>query len=622
MSLIDRRGLIASAGAAICAPAAAVSAQRPSADRLYKLFDAFMAADLDASPEEATSLGLDTGARAGEKARLDSRSLVAIAAERRRIRRELGDMLDLDPASLSGMDRVNYDVVLFTLKSTHQANSRYDYGPGAAILPYVGAGAPYVLSPLTGAYSSVPDFLDGQHRVETKADADAYLSRLEAFGLAMDQEIEVVRHDAAHGCAPPDFALARMLGQMAALRSAAAQDCGLVTSLARRAKARGVAGDYAADATKIVTETVYPALERQIAFAEDLQARATHDAGVWKFRRGDEYYTDSLIAWTTSPLSPAEIHRLALDAVADRTARIDTIMRRQGMTAGSAAERLRAMFSDPKFRYPNTDAGKQQLLTDLNGKLQALRAKAPQYFGVLPRADVVVKPVPTYMEASRPSGYYQPPSLDDGRPGAFYINLRNTAETPSWLLPTHLYHESIPGHHLKGGIYQEARLPTIRKTALYSAYMEGWSLYAEHLADEMGMYDDDPFGRIGYLHSELRAAVAMVVDTGLHMLRWSREQAIAYFIGALGDPASSAATEVERYCIWPGQVCAYMLDKLAILSQREKAKAALGPRFDIRQFHDAILLCGPVPQAVLAAVVDGYIRAKSVRGARAASLRF
>jgi uncharacterized protein (DUF885 family) len=608
MSMIDRRGLILSAGAAACTPVAAACAEGRPADRLRELLDAFMAADLDASPEEATSLGLDAGPRAGEKHRLDGRDLAAIAAERDRIRNQLGDMLRLDPAPLHGIDRVNYDVVRFALGSTHQADSRYDYGPGAAILPYVGAGAPYVLSPLTGAYSSVPDFLDAQHGVETRADADAYLSRLRAFALAMDQEIEVVRHDVARGCTPPDFALTRMLGQMTALRSAPAPECGLVASLARRAEAKGIAGDFAVDAANIVAEAVYPALDRQIAFAKDLRAHATHDAGVWKFRRGDEYYADSLVAWTTSSLGPAEIHRLALDAVGERTAQIDAMMRRQGMAAGSVPERLRAMFDDPKHRFANTDTGRRQLLDHLNGKLQAVRARAPRYFGVLPKGEVVVKPVPAYMEASRPSGYYQPPSLAEGRPGAFYINLRNTAETPRWLLATHLYHQSIPGHHLKGAIYQEARLPTIRNTALYSAYMEGWSLYAEHLADEMGMYDDDPLGRIGYLHSELRAAVAMVVDTGLHMRRWSREQAIAYFIDALGDPATTAATEVERYCIWPGQVCAYLLDKLAILGQRQRAKAALGPRFDIRRFHDAILLCGPVPHAVLATVVEGYIR--------------
>jgi uncharacterized protein (DUF885 family) len=296
--------------------------------------------------------------------------------------------------------------------------------------------------------------------------------------------------------------------------------------------------------------------------------------------------------------------------VADCTRRIDAILKRQGMTARTVGERLRALFDDPRFRYPDTDAGRTQLLAELNRKVQIVRAKLPAYFGVLPKAEVVVKPVPSYMAGARPAGYYQPPSLDGRRPGAYYINLRNTAEMPSWTLPNSTYHESIPGHHVKGSVYQEAKLPLVRKLPFHSAYLEGWSLYAEQLADEMGMYDDDPFGRIGYLRGALLCAVRLVVDTGLHAMRWSREQAITYYREALGDPLASATTEIERYCIWPGQACAYLLDKLAILALRAKAKAALGPRFDLRQFHDAVLLCGAVPQRVLDTVVHDYIDAR------------
>jgi uncharacterized protein (DUF885 family) len=582
--------------------------QTPS-EKLNMLFDSFMKANLDASPEGATSLGLDTGARAWEKSKLDDRTLAFIAQEKKRISGELKQMLAFDRASLSDMDQINYDVVVFGLQSTDDANMRYDYGPGAAFVPYVGAGAPYVISPLTGTYSAIPDFLDGQHQIASKADADAYLSRLAAFATVMDQEIEVVRHDVVRRCMPPDFALAKTLGQMMKLRSVAPQDAALVTSVARRAKEKNIPGDYAGEAARIVSEKVYPALDRQIALVEELQAHATHDAGVWKFKNGDKYYADSLIMWTSSPFSPAEIHKMGLDFVANYSARIDEIMKQHGMTNGTVGERLRAMFDDPKFHYPNTDAGRDKLLADLNAKVQVVRAKLPQYFGVLPKADVVVKRIPAYMEAARPSGYYQPPSLDGDRPGAFYINLRDTAELPSFMLPTHTYHESIPGHHVKLSIYQEAKLPLIRKTAFFSAYLEGWSFYAEQLSDEMGMYDDDPFGRIGYLHGAMRASVALVVDTGLHAMRWSREQSIQYFADTLGDPVRSATTEVERYCIWPGQVCSYALDKLMILRLRDKAKTALGSRFDIAKFHDALLSCGAVPQKVLESVVDDYIKA-------------
>jgi uncharacterized protein (DUF885 family) len=309
-------------------------------------------------------------------------------------------------------------------------------------------------------------------------------------------------------------------------------------------------------------------------------------------------------------MGPSEIHKAGLDVVQDYTARIDEIMKTQGMTQGTVGERLRAMYSDPKLRYPNTDEGKEKLIADLNKKVQTVRARLPQYFGVLPKADVAIKRIPKYSEAGQPGGYYLPPSLDGARPGTYYINLRDTAEVPGWTLPTLTYHESIPGHHLQGSIQQEASLPIIRKISFFSAYLEGWALYAEQLADEMGMYDGDPLGRIGYMHDAMFRGVRLVVDTGMHAMRWSREQALKYYVDALGDQDASAVTEVERYCVWPGQACSYMLGKLTFLRLRDKARAALGPRFNIRDFHDAVLLCGAVPLTVLDDVVDNYIAAK------------
>jgi uncharacterized protein (DUF885 family) len=573
------------------------------ADKLNKIFDSFMVEILDRSPELTTGLGLDTGARAWEKSKLDDRSLAAIAGDKARNTAQLNTLKAFDRTSLSGTDQINYDVVLFGVQSEEVSNKRYNYGPG-------GAGAPYIVSQLTGSYSGIPDFLDSQHQIAVKADADAYLSRLAAFATAMDQEVDVVRHDMALGCIPPDFALAKTLEQMTKLRATAPADAILVTSVARRAKEKNIPGDYAGDAAKIVTEKVYPALDRQIALVKDMQAHATHDAGVWKLKDGGEYYVDSILNWTTSTQPPAEIHQMGLDVVKSYSASIDAIMKQHGMTSGTVGQRLRAMYADPKFRYPNTDAGKDKLLADLNVKVQAVRARLPQYFGTLPKANVIIKRIPKYTEASQPGGYYQPPSLDGKRPGTYYINLRDTAEVPSWTLPTLTYHESIPGHHLQGSIQQENSLPLIRKISFYSAYLEGWALYAEQLADEMGMYDNDPFGRIGYLHDAMFRGVRLVVDTGMHAMRWSREEAIAYYTDTLGDPEASAATEVERYCVWPGQACSYMLGKLTILRLRDKAKAALSARFDIHQFHDAILLCGAVPLTVLETVVDNYIKAK------------
>jgi uncharacterized protein (DUF885 family) len=307
-------------------------------------------------------------------------------------------------------------------------------------------------------------------------------------------------------------------------------------------------------------------------------------------------------------MTPDEVHQTGLDLVASLSAQIDALMKKQGMTQGTVGQRLRAMYEDPKYRYPNTDAGKEKLLADLNEKVQAVRAKLPQWFGQLPKANVEIRRVPKAIEAGAPGGYYNSPSLDGSRPGIYWINLRDTAEVPSWTLPTLTYHESIPGHHLQISLANEAKdLPLLRKTLFNSGYVEGWALYAEQLAVEMGMYDHDPLGHIGQLHDAMFRAVRLVVDSGMHHKRWSREQAVKYAVDTLGDQEATLVTEIERYCVWPGQACSYMVGKLTWLKVRDKARKAMGRRFDIRSFHDAGLLSGVMPLDVLERRIDSYI---------------
>jgi uncharacterized protein (DUF885 family) len=403
----------------------------------------------------------------------------------------------------------------------------------------------------------------------------------------------------AMGVAPPDFSIVKTIAQMRDLRAPAPEKSPLTTSVARRAREKNLPGDYAQQASRVVREKIYPALERQMAVVTEMQKKATHDAGVWRLPKGDEYYASSLVIWATTGKKPEEIHELGLELVKEHTARIDTLMRKIGMTQGTVGERLRAMYTDPKFQYANTDAAKETLLADLNARVQRVRGKLPKYFGALPKANVEIKRVPKEIQAGAPGGYYNNASLDGKRPGIYWINLRDTSEQPRWTLPTLTYHESIPGHHLQLSIQQEANLPLIRKVSFFSAYIEGWALYAEQLAGEMGEYDDDPEGHIGQLHDSMFRAVRLVVDTGLHAKRWSREQAVKYFVDTLGDPETASVTEVERYCVWPGQACTYMLGKLTFLAQRERAQKALGTRYDIRAFHDAMLLPGAVPLELL-----------------------
>ncbi|MGA9658437.1 MAG: DUF885 family protein, partial [Asticcacaulis sp.] len=350
--------------------------------------------------------------------------------------------------------------------------------------------------------------------------------------------------------------------------------------------------------TQIYTETVVPALSRQIAALEAVVPKATHDAGVWHIPGGEARYAFAVRANTSTNMTPDQVHQIGLDKVAEINAELEKVMTANGMTKGTTGERLAEMAKDPRFLYPNTDAGKTQLLADLNTQVQRVAAQLPKYFGILPKSTVTIKRVPVATELGAPGGYYQSASLDGSRPGAYYINLRDTAEVPKWTLPTLTYHEAIPGHHLQISIQQENKdLPELRKISGFNAYIEGWALYAEQLAaTDMDMYAGDPFGYIGYLHDAMFRACRLVVDTGMHHKRWSREQAMQFMQTYLGDPNE---TEVERYVVWPGQALGYMVGKLKWLELRGKAQTKAGAGFDIRKFHDTGLLCAPVPLAVL-----------------------
>ncbi|MEO7026044.1 MAG: DUF885 family protein, partial [Caulobacteraceae bacterium] len=510
--MLDRRAFVATATAASAAVALTprlAYAQPASAASLDALLAAFAQADLRRAPEEATSLGLDVGPLAGLRGKVSVASLEQIARDKADTAERLTRLRALGRRGLAGMPAVNYDTVDYIYALDDRANRRFDYGPG-------GSGAPYILSQLTGAYQQYPDFLDTQQPVATKSDAEDYLSRLEGFAGLLDQETEVARHDGGLGVIPPDFVLDRALGQMRALAATPADSSTVVASLVRRTREKGIPGDWRARALAIYDGKVKPAVGRQIDLLASWRPTATHDAGVWRLKDGEAYYAISLEKGTTTTLSPDEVHAIGLEQVASLGARIDAILTRQGVAAGPVGARIHGLYQDPKYRYPDTDAGKVQLIADLNRLVVAMQARLPRWFATLPKAPVEIRRVPKAIEAGAPGGYYNPGSLDGSRPGIYWINLRDTAEVPRWTLPTLTYHESIPGHHLQLSLQQEADLPLIRKVTFFSAYGEGWALYAEQLADEMGAYAGDPIGEVGYLQSALFRACRLVVDTGLH----------------------------------------------------------------------------------------------------------
>jgi uncharacterized protein (DUF885 family) len=604
--MLDRRTLLAAVAtssmlAAVRSPARAMLANTPAEEgaRLTALYDRIYDMLLDLDPEFATSLGSDKGNRAAAKSRLADRSPAGIARGQDLYRQGLAELKTFDPAKLGGMDRINYDTFRGPWETYVNAYDTFSYGLHSW-------PEPHPVTQLGGIYRLIPDFLINQHSIADAADAEAYLARCTAFAAELDNETARIKAEHAAGIIPPDFIIDRTLQQYVAVMAPTAEANGLTTNLA--AKTKDVPGDWAGRCTAIVKDKIYPAMQRQVAELRAVRPRSTHDAGVWRLPKGDEYYTYALAYATTTNKTAAEIHQLGLDRIAELSARADAIFRKQGMTKGSVAQRLRALAKDPRFIFANTDDGKAKLIASLNDQIQKMQTRLPEMFGRLPKAKVDIRRVPPDTEAGSPGGYYQVPALDGSRPGAYYINLRDTAETPSWTLPTLTYHEATPGHHHQIALAQEAEgIPRLRRLPAYSVYTEGWGMYAEQLADEMGAYADDPFGQLGYLQSYMFRAARLVVDTGLHHFRWSREKAVAYYNEVLGTSEASNVTEIERYCVWPGQATSYMVGQISWVEIREKARRALGDKFDYRCFHDTALAAGAMPISVLASVIDRWV---------------
>jgi uncharacterized protein (DUF885 family) len=359
---------------------------------------------------------------------------------------------------------------------------------------------------------------------------------------------------------------------------------------------------------QIVDGPLAAALDRQIALVQQQRDRAGHAPDVRRLPGGEAYYALCLRFQTSTRMTPDEAHALGLAQVEEISAAAGELLRAQGLTEGSVGARLTALGQDPKWLYPNTDAGRTQLLADLNAQVAAMQRRLPEVFATLPRTPVEVRRVPPQIELGAPRGYAQAGSIDGSRPGAYYINLADTSIWPKWALPTLTYHESLPGHHLQGTLaLQAAGTPMLHKTMWFNAFGEGWALYAEQLADELGMYRDFPLGRLGRLQSFLYRAVRIVVDTGMHWKGWSREQARDYMASVVGLAPGAVDSEIDRYCVWPGQACGYKIGHLEFVRLRETARAKLGGRFDLKEFHTAVLQGGSMPLEVLERVVDDWV---------------
>jgi uncharacterized protein (DUF885 family) len=551
-------------------------------------------------PEGATSLGIDTGARAALRSQLADRS----AAGQRRIadqlRADLARVNAFDTSRLSYATRTSFEVV----------RSAYGTSLEGFALPYgdVAVGGwrntPYVVIQNVGAYLDVPRFLDSDHRVETAADAEAYLARLQSYAKQLDGELGRMRDARAQGLVPPAFLIDKALAQLTLSAKDAREGGSLVESLARRSK--NIPGDWAGRARTIAVQEIAPALERQLGELRAQRAVATNDAGIGKRPHGDEYYRWALKASTTTSMSPDEIHNLGQSELKQLHARMDVILKEVGLTNGTVGERMKELAKDPRYKFAEGDKGRAEIMAFIRDRLAWIKAQMPRAFNTVVDPNMEVKRLPPEEEPGAPAAYGGAGSIDGKIPGKMWINLRTTELHSKYSLADLAFHEAIPGHVWQGEYTH--KMPLIRQLLSFNAYSEGWALYAEQLADELGAYQSDRVGRLGYLQSLAFRACRMVVDTGLHAKGWTREQGVQFFVDFNGSNPLEVASEVDRYCSWPGQACGYKVGHSEINRQREKAKAALGPRFDLKAFDDTVVLGGNVPLDVLAKNVDEYVR--------------
>ncbi|MYM94101.1 DUF885 domain-containing protein [Duganella vulcania] len=605
----SRRQLLLSALSAATVstlPGLALAQAAPVDARFSTLLENFADEILRLSPTSATSLGLDKGARAGLKAQLEDLSPVGDAAWAAQVKSMLGRLTALDRAALGADAQLRYDTVRYAAREG-VAGLRFPFGGAAS--GFFGGTSPFPVTQQDGALTRIPEFLDSQHQIANAADAEAYLERVAGMARTLDQETARIVEQASHGIMPPDFIARTALGQLKDYRKTAVAAQKLVTSISERTEKLGIAGDWNARAAKLVDGMVYPALDRQIAAFAKATAKATSVAGVHRLPDGAAYYEWALKLGTSTSHSAKEIHAIGLEQNKQLQARIDTILKAQGITHGTVGARLTALAKDPKRFYADNDQGREQLIAYCNERIQAVRGLMPKISHMDLKVPLQVKRVPADIEAGAALGYMNFASLDGSRPAIYYINLKSTTLWPKSELATLTAHEGLPGHAFQGAYLAEHHdeLPLIASLMGFNAFVEGWALYAEQLVDEFGLYANDPFSEIGYLQAQQFRACRLVVDTGIHAMKWTRQQAIRFLVENTGRGLQAMTSEIDRYCVSPGQACGYKMGHNEILRQRDRAKAALDGKFDLAAFNDALVQSCGVPLTVLPTVVDRYI---------------
>ena len=475
----------------------------------------------------------------------------------------------------------------------------------------------YRVNQISGVTVNLPEFLTDAHAIIDRRSADRYLSRLSEFGRVLREVRDRVIDDRNHGVIPPDFVIEKSLtGMRRFIFEGAAQNV-LVTDFASRlSEVDEISAEDQAvlvmDAQARVASEVIPGYEGMIALFEEFATQTNHDAGIWRIPNGEAIYRHRLRSSTTTDYTPDEIHDIGLAEVVRIEGEMHAILDTQQIPDGDIATRVRVVMEDPSQQFANTDAGREEMIAYLESFDAKVMARVADFFITIPPQPLEIVRVPVHAQDSSAGGYYSSPALDGSRPGRFYINQKNTADNPRWTLPTLMIHEGSPGHHFQLSASQLIEdVPLLRRLSPFNAFTEGWALYSERIAKtDMGLYDDDPLGDLGRLQAEMFRAVRLVVDTGIHAKRWSREEAIDYMLAKTGMTEDEVTREIERYSVWPGQATGYKTGQLAILELREVAEAALGESFDIRQFHELLLMNGAMPLALLKDQVTAWIDAQ------------
>lgn len=554
------------------------------------------------NPETLTELRLvDRFGIKGHNAKLKDASLAFGDAQQAKLERDYATFKSYDRSSLGAEDQISYDVFDTFLADIVVGGKRFRFHD-------------FPVNQMFGAQSSLPNFMADSHVVESERDARDYLARINQFGTRFDQVIEGLEHRQSLGILPPRFTVEKVLEQMRGFVKAAPTENILYVSFDEKlAKIPADKLDVAtraalrAELAGSIQTVVYPAYQRLIAYHVRLLPKATSNDGVWRLPDGEAYYAWRVRSQTTTDMSADQIHRIGLQEVGRIAGEMNAILVAEGLIEGSIGERVRQLAKRPDQQYPDTDAGRAQILGDYQKIIDEISGGLGDRFAKMPNAPVEVQRVPVFSQKTAPGAYYQRPSTDGKRPGVFFANLRDVSEIPRFGMRTLAYHEAVPGHHFQIALAQELEgLPIFRRFVPFTVFSEGWALYAEQLAWEAG-YQKNPLDNLGRLQAEIFRAVRLVVDTGMHSQRWSRERSIEYMLGYTGMGETEVVAEVERYLVNPAQALAYKVGTLKILQLRARAQAELGDKFDISTFHDVVLSSGSVPIFVLERLVADWI---------------